>query len=241
MKSSGSSYSYTSSHQRMKDILDSSEAKYEEVDSLPAREKLTFSNGYYAYCSAVFIDIRKSSSLPDKYKRPKLAKLYRAFISEVVAVMDGSPNCQEVNIVGDGAWAVLNTPYKADIDEAFRVAYFLSSAVDLLNYELDRHGYEPITVGIGASYGRALVIKAGFSGSSINDVVYMGDVVNAAAKLASYGNQNIWSDKEIMVSDVFYNNLKDDNKKFLSWNYSRNAWNGNVISIAMQEYLDGLA
>ncbi len=33
-------------------------------------------------------------------------------------------------------------------------------------------------------YGRVLMIKAGFAGSGINDVVYMGDVVNRAAHLA---------------------------------------------------------
>jgi class 3 adenylate cyclase len=45
----------------------------------------------------------------------------------------------------------------------------------------------PIRSGIGMSYGRALMIKAGFNGSGINDVVYMGDVVNRASKLAGLG------------------------------------------------------
>lgn len=35
------------------------------------------------------------------------------------------------------------------------------------------------------SYGRALTAKAGQSGSTISDVVWMGDVVNRAAYLAS--------------------------------------------------------
>jgi hypothetical protein len=55
----------------------------------------------------MFVDIRNSSKLPDKYKRPRLARLYRAYISEIVAVTDGDTNCQEVNIVGDGLWGVL--------------------------------------------------------------------------------------------------------------------------------------
>lgn len=237
MKATGKTYSHSASFERMRDILDGSDVNYEEVDSLPDREDLTFRNGYYANCSAVFIDIRKSSSLPDKYKRPRLAKLYRAFISEMVAVMNGDDNCHEINIVGDGVWGVYNTPLKSNIDETFSTAAKLNSAVKMLNYQLRKHGYDEISVGIGISYGRALVIKAGHSGSAINDIVYMGDVVNAAAKLASKGSQS-YGDHPVMVSEVFYGNLKEENSKLLSYNYNRGAWHGNVVNIAMNDWYE---
>ena len=56
-------YSYTSSSERIKDILNQPAGAYEEVDGLPDRDKLTFSNGFYGMCSAVFIDIRDSARL----------------------------------------------------------------------------------------------------------------------------------------------------------------------------------
>lgn len=236
MKSSGTTYNHVSSYARIKEILDGADTNYKESDSLPDREELTFKNGFYAYCSAMFVDIRKSSSLPEKYKRPRLAKLYRAYISEVVAVMDGDTNCHEVNIVGDGVWGVYNTPYKSNIDETFSTTAKVASMLKMLNYQLDKHGYETISVGIGLSYGRALVIKAGYSGSGINDVVYMGDVVNQTAKLAAHGNENSWVDRQMMVSQVFYQNLKEENQNLLAWNSTRNAWHGNVINTAMDEW-----
>lgn len=235
MKSAGSSFNYISSYERMKDILDGSDVSYEESDRLPNRGALTFKNGFYSYCSAMFVDIRKSSSLPEKYKRPRLAKLYRAYISEVVAVMDGNSDCDEVNIVGDGVWGVFDTPLTSNIDAAFSTAAIVASAIKMLNYQLKKHGYDPISVGIGLSYGRALVIKAGYSGSGINDIVYMGDVVNQAAKLAAHGNET-WADQQTMVSDIFYSNLNDTNKGLLSWSLSRHAWHGNVINLAMEEW-----
>jgi class 3 adenylate cyclase len=85
------------------------------------------------------------------------------------------------------------------------------------------------------SYGRALMIKAGYAGSGINDVVYMGDVVNEAAKLASYGNDTIL-DKEIMASAEFHQNLKAENGGFLSWNSARGCYHGNVIGLHMNEW-----
>ncbi|MEU2448004.1 adenylate/guanylate cyclase domain-containing protein [Streptomyces althioticus] len=235
MDSNFKPYDYEASFKRLKDILNQSEINYEESDSLPDREKLTYSNGFYAYCSALFIDIRGSSKLPSKYRRPTLARLYRAYVSEVVAILNSDPYCREVNIVGDGAWAVYNTPRRSDIDDIFAISYALNSMIKVLNYELKKKKLDPIEVGIGISYGRALMIKAGYSGSGISDVVYMGDVVNHAAKLAAHGNEG-YSDNTIMVSDVFYQNLKDENKKLLSWNSNRGCWHGDVIRKDMEAW-----
>ncbi len=91
MESVFKSYDYEKTISRLTSILDQSDVNYEEVKELPSRDKLTFTNGYYANCSALFIDIRDSSSLPSKYKRPKLARLYRAYISECVAIMAETP------------------------------------------------------------------------------------------------------------------------------------------------------
>jgi class 3 adenylate cyclase len=236
MKSSGTNYDHVASYNRLTAILDSSDSSYEEVDSLPDRDTLTFTNGFYANCSAMFVDIRDSSRLPEKYKRPRLAKLYRAYLSEVVAVMDGNANCREVNIVGDGVWGVFDTPYKSNIDSTFETAAIVNSLIKMLNYQLGEHDYEPIRVGIGLSWGRALVVKAGFYGSGINDVVYMGDVVNHAAKLAAHGSQVFFLDQPVMVSGDFYSNLDDHNKALLTWNSNRVAWHGCIVNVDMENW-----
>jgi len=53
--------------------------------------------------------------------------------------------------------------------------------MSVLNFKfIKRWGanFKEIQAGIGVALGIALVIKAGFSGSGINDLIYMGDVVN---------------------------------------------------------------
>ena len=90
MDSNFREYNYISSFGRLDDILGQSQSSYEEVKELPDRDRLTYSNGFYAYCSALFVDIRESSKLPSQYRRPALAKLYRAYISEMVAIMNGN-------------------------------------------------------------------------------------------------------------------------------------------------------
>ena len=78
-------YDFSASFDRLQDILDSAET-FESVDTVPNSDTLSYSNGYYFKCYAIFIDIRDSSTLPTKYQKRTLAKIYRAYISEVVAL-----------------------------------------------------------------------------------------------------------------------------------------------------------
>jgi class 3 adenylate cyclase len=237
MQSNYSPYDHEASFGRIAEILDQSDVSYQEVDQLPDRDKLTFTNGFYAYCSALFVDIRDSSSLPSKYQRPTLARMYRAYISEMVAVMNGNPQCVEINIVGDGVWCVVNTPWKEHIDAVFGIAAQMNSVIKVLNYRLRKKALAEIRVGIGMSYGRALMIKAGFKGSGINEVVYMGDVVNEAAKLAAFANST-FSDEPVFVSDVFHTNLNEHNRGLLKWNAARSCWHGNIVESTSDEWYE---
>ena len=236
MDSNHSTYDFKASFSRIDGILAAPSGNYEEVDSLPDRDRLTYANGFYANCSALFVDIRDSSQLPSKYKRPVLAKIYRAFISELVAVMNGHPKAREINIVGDCVWGTFNTPYTSDIGEVFQAAYTANSMIKTLGYKMNKAGYAtPIKAGIGMSWGRALMIKAGQSGSGISDVVYMGEVVNRAAHLASFGAKG-YPSHELMVDGTFRDNLNEANRALLTRNATRSCWSGNVIRQDMDDW-----
>ena len=235
MKTNYIAYEHIKSFNRIEDIIAASNNSFEELNEIPSRDKLTYTNGFYVNCSALFVDIRGSSQLPEKHTRPKLAKLYRVFLSEIVAVMNGSNICAEVNIVGDCVSGIFNTSSQQEINEVFNTAAQISSLIDVMNYKFEKNNIEQIEVGIGLSYGRALMIKAGYNGSSINDLVWMGEVVNEASELASYGNQT-HSDKETMVSNIFYGNLNEHNQELLVRNYTRTCYNGNIVWIEMNEW-----
>ena len=235
MESNHISYEYIKSFERIDTIIATSDNSFEELDEIPSRDKLTLTNGFYVNCSALFVDIRDSSQIPNKHTRPKLAKLYRAYISEIVAIMNGINLCSEINIVGDCVSGIFNTPYKPNFDSVFTIAAQISSFVDVLNYKFKKNNIEQINVGIGLSYGRSLMIKAGYSGSGINDIVWMGEVVNEASKLSSYGNK-AWSDDKMMISSIFYDNLNAYNQELLSWHYFRNCYQGNIIQSDMNNW-----
>lgn len=232
-------YSYIASAKRIDEILDQAAGKFEETPSLPDRDTLTFSNGFYGLCTAVFVDIRDSSGLTEKHKRPALAKIYRSFISEMVAVLNSSPLIREVNIVGDCVWAVYNTPYKFNIDDVFSVVCYANTLKKLLNAKLTKKDYSSLKFGIGVDYGRALMIKAGFSGSGIHDVIYMGDVVNSAAHLAHKAGRS-WNDS-IWASEAFAQNLNEDNAQWLKPNYefgTGTVRKGDVVITEMNDWIN---
>lgn len=236
MEASHNLYEYLKSIERIDEIPNGSDSSYEDKKSIPSRDTLTFNNGFYVECSALFIDIRGSKELSDKHSRPVLAKIYKTYISELVAVLKDHTKVSELYIEGDCVWAIFDTPYKDDVGELFSVGAKASSLIDILNIKYKRKGYSQLSVGIGISYGSSLMIKSGYKGSGINEVVWLGKLVGEAAMLCSYGNKT-YGDHEMMVSNVFYDNLNDDNKKLLSKNYQRDCYHGNVINLSMNEWV----
>lgn len=234
-------YDYVKSSARIKEILDQPAGMFQEVDGLPDRDKLTYTNGFYGTCSALFIDIRGSCALTQKHKRPTLAKIYRAFISEMVALLNSDPYVREVNIVGDCVWAVYNTPLQSHIDDVFGVASQANTLKKLLNHHFEKKGIDPISIGIGADWGRALMIKAGYNGSGLNEVIYMGDVVNRAAHLAHEAGRQ-WR-HPIFVGSNFQGNLNDHNRGLLTTKHVQSlgtVHSGDVVRTEMNDWIESL-
>lgn len=234
METNHISYDVEKSSKRIDDILNASNTEFEELEEIPSRDKLTFTNGFYIKVGALFVDIRDSSNLTDEHKRPTLAKLYRSYISEVVAVINSFEDCKEINIVGDCVSAIFNARYKSQLQAMFSCSAKINSLIKILNYKLKKKNIQTISIGIGLAYGRALMVKAGYSGSSINDVVWMGDVVNEASNLCNKANKG--SNQCILVDGDVQCNLTDDDKKLLNYNYNEQCYEGNIINCAMEEW-----
>lgn len=237
-------YNFEESFDRLQEILDST-STFEQVNSVPNSDTLSYTNGYYFKCYSIFIDIRDSSTLPSKYQKRTLAKIYRAYISEIVALFQSSANCKEINIVGDSVWAIYKAATTDDILEVFHAAYAANSIIKTLNYKLCKKGIDTIKIGIGIDKGDALMILAGYKGSGINDVIYMGEVVNNASKLCSKGGKG--STQTIVISEKVYDDLngKQNGQKkyyqsFFSKNHIEGFYHGNIIRIDMDAWLEKL-
>jgi class 3 adenylate cyclase len=241
MESKYKSYDFSKSLERMDEILNSN-SFYEDNKTFPKRDDLTFTNGYYVNVTSLFIDLRDSSKMTDLHTPKVLAKIYRSYISEAVAIINDNNDCKEINIVGDCVSAVFNTPFKSDIDLVIEVAARLNSLVDVLNYKLRKKKYNEINAGIGLSFGRVLMIKAGYKGSTINDVVYMGDAVNKASKMCSRASKD-WHSRIVLTPELYDNINKQEYKDLFSEKYEtgyplKKYYHGKPIIIEMNEWLN---
>lgn len=241
MESNWRNYTSDDSDDRLREILDAPAGAYEELDSIPDRARLTYTNGFYVNCTAVFIDIRGSSNLTTIHTTPVLGKIYRAYISECVALLNTSRQCKEIFIAGDCVSGIFDTPLKKDIDEAFFAAASLNSLIAHLNWRLEKKGYTPINCGVGISYGRALMLKSGYSGSGVNDVVWMGNVVNEASNLCHQGNKG--GKLPVQVATVVHQNLNNHNKSLLTpvqenFLLPVTHYQGDLCNIGMRDWLE---
>ena len=236
MESDYSEFNLDESLARIDDILKSEDKNYADQTSIPARASLTFNNGFYVSCSALFVDMRGSKALSEKYNHPTLARISQSYISELVAIMRDNKKIAEISIEGDCVWGVFDTPLKVDIDAVFSTAAQAASMIDILNIHYKRKGYPQITVGIGMAYGETLMIKAGQKSSGVNEVAWLGKLVGEAAQLCSFGNRT-YTDKRLMISSVFQQNLNDKNKAMLSYNQARGCYHANVINTELDKWV----
>jgi class 3 adenylate cyclase len=239
MESNTRNYISEDSDARIREILEAPRGNYEEVDEIPSRVRLTYDNGFYVKCAAVFIDIRGSSSLPDLHSRPVLGKIYRAYISECIAVLNRYSCCKEIYVAGDCVSGIFNISTGLGIQQAFNAGCALNSLIQHLNYRLEKKDYTPISCGIGVSYGRALMIKSGYSGSGLHEVVWMGDVVNHASNLCHQGNRD--GRAPVQVACDVYDRLGHHDRMLLNIVFSPtweiDHYEGYVVNSAMDAWL----
>ena len=238
MQTNQKDYNLTESIGRIDEILNSSNNNYTELDYIPAESQLTYSNGFYVNATSLFVDLRDSSGLAEKHRRPVLAKMFRSFISEVIAIVNGNSRCKYIHIDGDCVSAIYDTPLKTDIDSVFQDAAMINSLINILSCKFQKKGYSSIQAGIGIDYGRLLFIKSGYKGSGLNDIAWMGTALNNSAKLSSKASKD-FRDPILLTKDI-YNNLREDYKNLCSSYLDGfiEYFESNAVNIPMQNWCE---
>ena len=90
-------YDYKVGKQRLEEILDN-DMEVVEQDKLPNDDDFTFTNGYYSWVSAIFVDMRDSTELCADEDKEKLAKVFRSFSSEIIEILRDDDNLREIGI-----------------------------------------------------------------------------------------------------------------------------------------------
>ena len=144
--------------------------------------------------------------------------------------------------MGDCVNGIFSCTCKDDVLQPFEAAYTINGIVEIINLQAHKKGYKNIRIGIGITKGKALMVQAGYKGSGLNDIIWMGDVVNSASHLCAKANKSF--DEVMNISEEVYNDLEGklgyQNKPYQGMfrkSYGNDYFTGNVILHSMDEWV----
>ncbi len=240
-----STYDYKTGKARVEEILNN-RTEVIEQDSIPKDDQYTYENAYNGWVSAIFVDIRDSTTLFQNADKVIVSKVIRCFTSEIIDILNSDPNIREIGIRGDCVYAIYTTPKKIDIYEVAEKTLYVNSYIHALNKLLSNKRFPAINAGIGMSTAKELVVKAGRKGSGINNLVWIGDAVTTASKLSSIANKdNLGS---ILFSKTSYDNfigiLKSNRPDATTW-FTEESWSlygpyysADLIIMEFEDWID---
>lgn len=198
---------YEESKKRVEEILNS-KTKIEEVNSISNDEDgFTYENGVRTWVGAMFIDIRNSTDYFKNNDQEIVARIMRAFTSEIIGILSKNSNYVQIGIRGDCVYAIYSTPKQIDLINIMSDACYVNTFQKLFQKILKKKKWPTFKIGIGLGASKDLIIKAGKKGTGIRDNIWIGNAVIDASKLSNEGNTNDIA--PIAMDYCFYNNIKD--------------------------------
>ncbi|WP_034490211.1 hypothetical protein [Butyrivibrio fibrisolvens] len=203
-------YDYKESKKRVDEIL-YSKTEIVTKDVIPSSDsEFTYSNGIKSWVGAIFVDMVGSSDLCNTADE-KTARIFRSFCSEIIAIMKEDLNYRQIGIRGDCVYSINTAHYRSDLVDMFDTAVLINTFMGMFRKQLENKGYAPVKAGIGLGCSEDLIIKAGQSGSGINDKIWIGKAVVEASKLGDKANRN--GIQPIAMSTLFYDNVHENLEK----------------------------
>lgn len=182
-------------------------------EELPLTEELRDTNKvYYGKASILFVDMRESSKLPDKFSMEQLVKIYRSYIRTIVQAIRYSGGVVR-DFMGDGILAVfVNNDKGKSEDKAVYAARYITTAIDMfLNPILEQTFNHRISCGIGIHTGNISLSKVGMRGKEQDDeaenefgIAWIGNSTNLACKFSGAVDSGT-----IFISSTTYVELSD--------------------------------
>ena len=140
-------------------------------NQLPMDDDLTDSNKVISGKTTIlFVDMRNSTKLPERFNNEQLVKIYRSYIRTIVQEVRYSGGVVR-DFMGDGVLAVFTDDDKnCSEDKAVHAARYITTTIDkFLNPVLDKNLKHRISCGIGVETGTITVSKVGMRGKEKDD------------------------------------------------------------------------
>lgn len=226
-------YNFEESLFRIDQMLNFQISEEETRSSIPNLNVIPAKGGVITNCSVMQMEMTPSSS--SDYSQ--LLRVYRAFLSETVAILASNINCVDIKALGTQLTAVFNTPFKNNIETLIDKTAMINTLAQIVTKKAKRLGLPGISVKIGVDYGNVMLMRYG---KLNNDEVYpkglvwIGKPVEGAQMLVErpvFG-RNIW------ISDVVFQNLSEEYTKFFQREKESGCYCADIINMHMKSWLN---
>jgi hypothetical protein len=181
-------YDFEAGKKRIDSIL-TSQIEIIEQDKIPPEDVFVLRKGYYGLVTALYVNIRQSSIIFADEDRIQVAKIIRCFSSEVLEILRGYDFLREYGIRGDCLYAIYTTPIQTDVNIVLDIACYVNTFMKMLNLQLAKRNMPPLSVGIGISTDREMVITAGRKEVGVDEKIWIGNAGKEAFNLSFVGNK----------------------------------------------------
>ena len=174
-------------------IVSSEVLEKEITEVLPKIDDLTDSNKIYqGKVSVLFVDMRGSTKLPERFNKEQLVKIYRSYIRTVVQAIRYSDG-EVRDFMGDGVLAVFSDDeHGKSEDKAVYAARYIATVIDkVLNPVLEKEIKHRISCGIGVHTGEVSLSKVGMRGKEQDEeseneygIAWIGNSTNMACNFS---------------------------------------------------------
>ena len=210
-------------------ILSSDVRLHTVRDHLPTVDDLKDANDAYRFkASVLFVDMRGSTKLPDRFSADQLVKIYRCYTRAIVQAVRYSGGCVR-DFMGDGILAIfLDDENEMSEEKSVHAARYIATVIDmLLNPMLDQAFGHRISCGIGVHTGEVFLSKVGMRGKEHQEdaedevrPVWVGDSTNLACKYSAAVAAGT-----IFISASTFCELSDTNKaQVWEWSEVERGW-----------------
>ena len=223
-------------------IVENNVIEQEFSELIPLQDDLVDANKIYkGKVTMLFVDMRDSTNMAEKYNDAQLVKIYRSYTRAIIQAVRYS-NGVVRDFMGDGILAAFvdDDKYKSS-DKAIKAARYITTVVDkILNPVLDEKldGFR-VSCGIGLCTGQVMMTKVGMRGRESDEtaeneygIAWIGNCTNYACKYSG-----LVSDGMIFIDDITYH---EASSKDSIWEYTEVIKGVKVYKgyIARSYYLD---
>ncbi len=185
-----------------------------EKNKLPKDDSsdYTYDKAFKSFSTAIFVDIVESTKLFQDQDKEDVLKVVRVFTRGILDILTLSGiDYVTCGIRGDEVYCIYPSGQQRDIHDLVYLTTRLSAFIMKLSEEVKKKYGFRFTAGVGLASSEDVVGKAGYKGTGINDLVWIGSGVTSAAYLAKQANRK---NDSVLINKVAYSNAKEHAEKY---------------------------